>query len=333
MSKAYLGIDIGGTNTKLAIMAPRGAFSTYMIATRAKEGPERLFARIRDTVSKFPRPPRAIAAVGIGCAGLVDIEGGILESPNLPGWENTRLPRIGKRVFGVYTYADNDANAAAYGEYHQGCGMDARMFVCITLGTGVGGGIIDRGDVVRGARNFAGEIGHMTIDERGPRCKCGNRGCLEAFIGADALVREARREMRRSGSSSGGRHLGARTGLTPEHIARAARQGDRAALAVFDRAAEHLGTAVASLVNLLNPDIIGIAGGVAGGFDLMQKRLRDVVAERAFRESSRAVTIARGRLGLNAAAVGAALMARQAAKPATLRSARRARRGAHGPTR
>jgi glucokinase len=184
------------------------------------------------------------------------------------------------------------------------------MFVCITLGTGVGGGIIDRGSVVRGARNYAGEVGHMTIDERGPRCKCGNRGCLEAFVGADALVRDARHTLKRSGSS--GPLRAARSRLTPELIARAAREGDRGARAVFDRAGEHLGTAVASLINLLNPDTIGLAGGVAGGFDLMQKRLRGVVAERAFRESARAVTIARGRLGVSAAAVGAALMAREA---------------------
>lgn len=288
-----------------------------MIETRAKEGPDQLFARVRDTVSALPGPWRDIVAVGIGCAGLVDGRSGVLQcSPNLPGWARTRLSWIGRRVFGVYTYADNDANAAAYGEYHRGCGKKARMFVCITLGTGVGGGIIDRGRVVRGVRNYAGEIGHMTIDERGPLCKCGNRGCLEAFVGADALVRDARRVLRRQGPGSSSGLRDASRSLTPERIARAANNGDRAARAVFDRAAEHLGIAVASLVNLLNPDTIGLAGGVAGGFDLMHKRLRDVVAERAFRESAREVTIVRGRLGVNAAAVGAVLMAREALRDA-----------------
>jgi glucokinase len=215
---------------------------------------------------------------------------------------------------------DNDANAAAYGEYHRGCGRRSDLFVCITLGTGVGGGIVSHGEILRGSRNYAGEIGHMTVNERGPLCRCGNRGCLEAYVGAYGLVRAARRApVRKAGGIVRGSRASA--ALTPERIARAARKGDHAAREVYARAADHLGTAIATLVNVLNPDVVGVAGGVAAEFDLMEDRVRAVVAERAFPESAEAVTIVRGALGLDAASIGAALMARDASR--SVRSKRR----------
>jgi glucokinase len=324
-SGAFLGIDIGGTNTKLALVSEAGRLlARDMIETRATDGVRRLFARIGEVLPTVIGPRRSIAGVGIGCAGLVDTRSGTLRSaPNLPGWENTPVSRIGRQVFGVYTYVDNDANAAAYGEYQRGCGRRSRLFVCITLGTGVGGGIVDRGELLRGSRNYAGEIGHMTVSERGPRCKCGNRGCLEAYVGADALVRSARRILgRKPGRILRGSRAATSAPWTPEMIARAARKGDRAAREVFDRAADHLGTAIATLVNVLNPDVVGVAGGVATAFDLIENRVREVVAERAFPESAEAVAIVRGVLGFDAAAIGAALLVRDA-----VRSSRKRRKG------
>ena len=319
-NRVFLGIDIGGTNTKLALVSETGRpVARDMIETRAADGAERLFARIAEILPSVTGPRRSIAGVGIGCAGLVDTRTGRLRSaPNLPEWRNTPILRIGRQVFGVYTYIDNDANAAAYGEYQRGCGKRARLFVCITLGTGVGGGIVSHGEVLRGSRNYAGEIGHMTVNGRGPRCRCGNRGCLEAYVGAWALVRSARRIL---GPKPGGGLRGSRasTPLTPERIAGAARKGHRAAREVFVRAAEHLGTAIATLVNVLNPDVVGLAGGVATEFDLMEDRVRAVVADRAFPESVEAVKIVRGVLGLDAAAIGVALMARDAVRSSNRR--------------
>jgi len=314
-TRVLLGIDIGGTNTKLAAISARGKVVAHdMILTLAKEGPESLFTRIQQVVPSLLGPRREIAAAGLGCAGLVDAGSGRLcSSPNLPEWANTPISRICKRVLGVYTYVDNDANAAAYGEYRCGCGVGARMFICITLGTGVGGGIVSDGKILRGSHNYAGEIGHMTISEKGPRCKCGNRGCLEAFVSADALVRDATRILRRAGRSLLGMPAAKKSRvLTPEDIATAARRGDKAAQEVFDNAAQHVGIAAASLVNVLNPDRIGLAGGVASGFDLMEKRIGQVVAERAFFESAKVVTIRQAQLGFNAATIGAALMAKDA---------------------
>jgi len=310
----FLGVDIGGTNTKLALVSRRNRVVGHaMISTRASEGAKPLFVRIREALPPLLGSRRRLVAVGIGCAGLVDPKRGVVcSSPNLPTWRNTALSRIGASIFGVYTYIDNDANAAAYGEYHRGCGRSRGLLICITLGTGVGGGIVDRGEVFRGSRNFAGEIGHMTVNERGPRCKCGNRGCLEAYVGADALVRDLKRILK--GKVRSGRRGGIRTPLTPETIAHAARSGNRAARAVFDNAAEHLGTAMASLINVLNPDTICVSGGVANEFDLIVDRIRAVVDERAFPESAKLVEIKRGLLGFNAATVGAALMAKSSAE-------------------
>jgi glucokinase len=319
--EALLGIDIGGTYAKLAVVDARGRLvSRGMIETRASEGPAALFERVLDVLPGLTGPRRRIGAAGIGCAGLIDRARGYLySSPNLPQWSQSPISRIGRKVLGVYTCIDNDANVAAFGEYHRGVARRARMFVCITLGTGVGGAIVADGSIVRGASGFAGEIGHVTVNARGPRCKCGNRGCLEAYVGADALVRSARRRLR-----TGKRSLIAAGGgpLTPETIARAARRGDRIARDVLNEAAEYLGTAIASVVNLLNPDCVALAGGVAGSFDLMRRRLHEVVAERAFAESARAVRIQRGSLGVDAASIGAALMAR-----ASLRQRRDRKRG------
>lgn len=307
MSRAFLGIDIGGTNTKLAVLDARGELvSRGIVETRPQQGPEALFKRIDEAVPGLAGH-RELAAAGIGCAGLIESRRGIVHSsPNLPTFVGVRISRIASRVLGVYTCIENDANAAAYGEYTRGSGGNSQMFLCVTLGTGVGGGIVANGDILRGAGGFAGEIGHTTINERGPRCTCGNRGCLEAYVGAGRLTRRARAMMRKFPRSL----LHAEEDeLTPEVITRAARRGDAAALAVMDEAAEHLGTALASAVNLLNPDRIALGGGVAGGFDVMRKRIVATVTERAFPESARGVRIGKAKLGNTAASIGMAVIA------------------------
>jgi glucokinase len=313
----FLGVDVGGTNAKVAVLDGRGRLTARKrIPTRPSEGPEALFRRIRETLPALRGGPHRLTAVGVGCAGLIDGPRGFLySSPNLPDWTNTPIRRIAQKVFGVYTCIDNDANVAAYGEYHRGVGR-ARLLVCLTLGTGVGGGIVSEGQILRGADGYAGEIGHMTLNERGPRCKCGSRGCVEAYLGADALVAAARRRLRRTRS----RLLRPSQGsLSPQLLARAARQGDRVAIAVLEEAGGHLGTAVASIANVLNPDRVVIGGGVAGAFGIMRRRVLDVVRERAFAESARNLKVTRASLGANAAAMGAALLARSIASGATLR--------------
>jgi glucokinase len=315
----FLGVDIGGTNIKLATVNSRArVLRRWAMDTHARRGPEEAFQRIRALLPELIGARHQLAGLGVGCAGLVDIRRGtLLASPNLSAWADVSIGRIAKRLFGVQTIVDNDANAAAYGEYIRGAGRRARMFICITLGTGVGGSIIYRGQILRGADNFAGEIGHMTVSEDGPQCRCGNRGCLEAFVGSRALVASARRRLKNTrGRSSRLRCDGSGRVLTPSLIAEAARRGDRLATAVLRDAAAHLGTALASLVNIFNPDVIALSGGISGAYDLMEDTVTRVVLRRAFEASARSVTITQGQLGNDAAPIGAAVMARDGVRVA-----------------
>ncbi len=302
---------------KVAVVGTQGdVLQREAIETRAEEGPAEAFARIGARLPQLLPRDVELAGAGVGCAGLVDIAEGMLgASPNLPGWENTPLARIAGHHLGVYTIVDNDANAAAYGEYTRGAGRGSKLFVCITLGTGVGGSIIVEGRVLRGTKNYAGEVGHMTIRETGPVCKCGNRGCLEAYLGADALVQSARKRLaskKRSVLKTWTRER--RQPLSPELIAEAAEASDAAARAVFEEAGVHLGTAVASLINVLNPDVIALAGGVSAAFHLMEKSMWETIGARAFAQSAELVTVSRAELGTDAGVIGMAMMAQEAVR-------------------
>ncbi len=308
----FLGLDIGGTNIELVALGRGGRVIAHRsIPCDAGKGPEDAFKRIATTASSLVAAKQPFLAAGVACAGLVDpVKGRLHSSPNLPAWANAPLSRIARGCLGVHSVVDNDANAAGYGEYHRGCGGGRGTLVCITLGTGVGGSIVTDGRLLRGSKNFAGEIGHMTLCEAGPRCHCGNRGCLEAYVGAYALIREARRRLSERRSRYLSRWVDGGRVLTPKLIAEAASLGDRAARDVFEEAGAHLGTAIASVINIFNPDVIALAGGVSKGFHLMKPRVEDEIRKRAFPESRRVARITRARLGTRAAAIGAALLAR-----------------------
>ncbi len=307
----YVGIDIGGTNIKIATISARGrVLARGIVATSPRLGPEAAFERIGSALETLTRG-REVTAVGVGCAGLIDpVRGVVRSSPNLPGWENAPLGRIAKRILGVYTVVDNDATTAAWGEYRCGTHRGCRSLVFITLGTGVGGGIILDGRIVRGAGNFGGEVGHMTVDPNGPRCRCGNRGCLEAFAGSYGLQRATKALLSEKRSRYLGPWLAAGRRFTPLLLAEAAGRGDSVAKAVFRIAGEALGTAIASLVNVFNPDAVVIGGGVSASFDLFSPHVLRTVRRRAFAEPAAMVRIERSSLGNDATVVGAAMFAR-----------------------
>ncbi|HXV13902.1 MAG TPA: ROK family protein, partial [Candidatus Krumholzibacteria bacterium] len=211
---------------------------------------------------------------------------------------------------------ENDATSAAFGESFVR-GERGRDLVFITLGTGVGGGIVADGKVVRGAAGFGGEIGHMTVDPNGPRCRCGSRGCLEAYAGAYGILRAARAAAKSRGRSRSplARRLAGR-GVTARDVMDAARRGDGVGREAARVAGEHLGLAIASMLNVLNPSVVVIGGGVAGGFDVLEPHARRTVARFAFPDAVRAARIERSRLGNDAAVVGAAMLARLGTRPA-----------------
>jgi glucokinase len=304
----YIGIDIGGTNIKVAAVSARGrVLARGVIDTEAPRGAARAFRRIHDAARQLAGGA-GVDAVGIGCAGLIDTRRGALHaSPNLKAWEGAPIARIARRYFGVPVIVDNDATSAAFGESFVR-GPRGRDLVLIAMGTGVGGGIVADGAVVRGASGFGAEIGHITVDAAGPPCRCGKRGCLEAFAGAYGIVRTARGLMRgrRRGLLAGG-EFGA------WRVFAAARRGDAVARETARITGEHLGVAIAIILNTLNPSAVVLGGGVAGGWDVLEPHTRRAVARHAFRETIAAARIEKARLGNDAAVVGAAMLARERA--------------------
>jgi glucokinase len=306
-----LGVDIGGTNIKIAAVAPGGrVLARGVIETIAAEGPARAFRRIH-AAARTLAGASGVAAVGIGCAGLIDGRSGILRtSPNLPAWEGAPLARLARRYFSVPVAIENDATCAAFGESFVR-GARGRNLVAITLGTGVGGGIVVDGRIVRGVSGFGGEIGHMTVDPAGPRCRCGARGCLEAYAGSYGIVAAARRAMH-----ARGKKRGAMGRATARDVLDAARAGDPACRAAVREAGEHLGIAIASILDILNPSVVVIAGGIAGSFDVLEPHVRRAVLAHAFRQTAADAAIERSRLGNDAAVIGAAMLARALVRPA-----------------
>ncbi|HEX6791907.1 MAG TPA: ROK family protein, partial [Candidatus Krumholzibacteria bacterium] len=283
--KQLLGIDIGGTNIKIATVAPDDGtvIRRGLIETSASEGAARAFKRIHAAARSLGSD--GIDAVGIGCAGLFDERRGVLTaSPNLKEWEHAPLARIASRTFSVPILIQNDASCAAYGEaaVRRARGRD---LILITLGTGVGGGIVMDGHLVRGANGYGGEIGHISVDPDGPLCRCGSRGCLEAFAGSYGIVRAARA------------HGGPKGRLTAWDVTLAAREGKLWAKAAIREAGTALGIAIGILLNTLNPSVIVLGGGGAGGFDLLEPHVRRALVRHAFRETITAARIERARLG------------------------------------
>jgi glucokinase len=311
-----VGVDVGGTNIKIASVGRAGrVLARGIIDTAPADGPEAAMARVAAALPTVVGA-RAVDAVGLGCAGLVDSRRGrLLASPNLKRWEGSPIGRIARRAFGVYTIVENDATAAAYGEYRAGANRGCRHLVFITLGTGVGGGVISDGRVIRGAGGYGGEVGHVAVDPDGPRCRCGSRGCLEAYAGSYALARRVRELLGERRSRYLTRWVqDERRQPTPRLVMEAARRGDSVASRAIREMGERLGVAVATLVNLFNPEVVVIGGGVSASFDLISPHVERVVAARAFSESAAMARIERSALGNDATAVGAAMIARDAVR-------------------
>lgn len=282
-----LGIDIGGTKSIVGVVERSGkVLATRRIETPGSLGPERALALIKSAARETVEASGAsIDAIGIGCGGPLDRKAGVLHTvPNLPGWAGICLTRVFSDEFGVPAYLDNDATAAAIGEFYFGAGKGVDDLVYFTVSTGIGGGIIAGGKPYRGHGDNAGEFGHQKIRPDGPPCPCGDHGCLEALASGTSIARIARE----------GLHDGARSALldwvstpdevTAEMVARAAREGDEFASRVWFEAMENLGLGVANVVNVLNPRLVILGGGVTKAGEVMVfEPVRKVVRERAMR--------------------------------------------------
>ncbi len=313
-----LAIDIGGTKIRTAIISETGQIlAKEDCLTLADEGLEpvtgRLLSGIDRLLTQRNIDPAQLHSISIAAAGAIDVlKGLITSSPNLPGWHNVPLRDIVKSRCKVNTFLINDASAAALGEHQFGAGRGANNLILLTVGTGIGGGIIIDGRLYLGQSGSAGEIGHMTIDVNGTRCNCGNTGCLETLASGPAMAQEAVRRIEQGEKSSLTGIVDGEIGnITAEKIEVAAQGGDSLASEVISQAATYLGIGLANLVNIFNPEMIIVGGGVSEMGELLLEPARQVVKERAFELSARAVRIVRAQLGDDSGLLGAAAFAFQ----------------------
>ena len=315
MKKYSIGIDIGGTNITVALIAEKGEIVRKIrFPTRAKEGKSKTIKRIIKALDVVIRDLRlnSIEGIGIGAAGDIDQNRGIIRfSPNL-SWKNVPIVRLIKKEFKMKVILDNDANAAAWATYILEIRRKVKNLLCVTLGTGVGGGLILNGKIYHGASGSAGEIGHITLNPQGQRCKCGNYGCLETYIGSNYIVEKAIREIKKGEKSLiekiAGRNLKA---ITSETIQAAALKGDKLAKRIWKEAGEHLGIALSGVINLLNPGIIVFGGGVAKAGELIFTPMKAEIKKRTFRIPFEKVKFTRTKFGEDLGVIGAALLTLQ----------------------
>jgi glucokinase len=296
MSGLSVGIDVGGTFAKIALVTPAGdVVRSVSIPTDPRHAPAEFVRHVVGALKGW-----RYESLGLGVAGGLDEETGtLLFSPNLKRWIGFSFKREFERCLKVPTVADNDANVAVWGGYSVGLKKKPRCVVGVTLGTGVGGGLIIDRKLHRGATGGAGEIGHHVIEAGGALCRCGRRGCLEAYAGTFALQRFARRFMKRPPSP-----------LTPKAIADAARAGNAGARRVWREAGAYLGIGLANMVMVLNPDAVIVLGGVARAGDLILDPVRRVFDAQPFREPFEAVELSMPE-DREWGCVGAALLARE----------------------
>lgn len=306
MKKLVIGIDMGGTNVRLALVSSDGTVINSMRnKTSAQEGKDAIISRLSSASSELVAEGRDlgnVVGVGIGAPGL--IENGVVRcSPNLPGWKEVPLQKLLEEALSLPVVLENDANAVAYGEKSFGAGKGFASLICITLGTGVGGGVILDGKIWRGAFGMAGEIGHMVVEPEGLKCSCGNRGCLETYASATAIVRAANEAVSKGDASWD------RDNLTAEVLEASARRGDKAAAALFSSAGRYLGIGIASLLHILNPELVIIGGGVSKAWDLFYPSMTEEIYKRCFREIVERTKILPATLGDSAGILGAARLA------------------------
>lgn len=300
MSGGIVGVDVGGTWTKIGLVGPDGRVSRLIrIATGADSSPMDFVRRVSEAVGGW-----RFRGLGLGLAGGVDEKtGALFFAPNLKPWVGFPFRRAFARVLRVPVVAENDANAAVWGGYVVALGKKPRHVIGLTLGTGVGGGLILDGRLYRGASRSAGEVGHQTLSPRGPLCPCGKRGCLEAYAGTSGIQRAARRWMRRVPRP-----------LTPKAIADAAKAGDYGARRAWNEVGGWLGLGIANLALVYNPEAVLLLGGVAGAGRLILDPVERVLDAQPFRRPFSKLTLSApggGEWGC----LGAAMLCREVPPP------------------
>jgi glucokinase len=312
-----VGVDLGGTNVRTAVYDREGAIrSRQQAPIEAARGPDAGLDHISTLIETALRDaePVSLQAIGIGSTGPLDRARGAIQNPwTLPTWKDVDIVSPLSTHFRVPVVLENDADAAALGEYWQGAGKGVRRLCALTVGTGVGAGFILDGSIYRGWRGLHGEVGHQVLDPNGPECYCGAHGCMEVLIGGPALGKLAREKAAASENSlmwemAGGTidRIDARTAMD------AARRGDPAALEVARHAGKYLGLGLVNIIAFLAPEVIVLSGSVMSSYDLLQPMVNEILERHSVLMPSREVRIVPAQLGDNAGVCGAALTALQA---------------------
>jgi glucokinase len=309
-----IGIDLGGSNVRTAVVNAQGRMlARDQDITPARERSEAIVRAVLESVTRVLEKAHMAAsdlgAVGLACAGLSSPETGILyTSPNLPGLKDVPLADLVEKELGKKVLLMNDANAAAIGELHLGAARGARNFIYITISTGIGGGVIIDGKIYTGSIGFASEPGHMVIDDEGPVCYCGSKGCWETLASGTALERYARQCIEEGRKTSILDYAdGDAERVTAEDVHKAAQAGDALANEVIARTAYYVGVGLANLINIFNPELIVIGGGLSNIGDMLLKPAYDEAKRRAFPQIYQAVRFARAELGDDSGLLGAAI--------------------------
>ena len=327
-----IGVDLGGTQIRTAVMRGPHLLSRIGLLTAEQPGPDKVISRmiqaVHQAVNEAGVSLKQIMGIGIGAPGPLNRKTGVLFCPpNLPGWQDTPLRDIFYEHFRCPVHVENDANVAALGEYMFGAGQGSKDVAYITVSTGIGGGIIANGQLLTGTIGTAAELGHMTIDWHGPRCPCGNIGCLESLASGTAIAQRANEQIAldKSGSAAlvtfalgkqphkigtGTQYNSQGLSTTPIHVdammvAQAAASGIPLAREIIGSAAEALGVGLVNIIHIFNPEVLILGGGVTQiGEPLLGPALR-IVEERALRASRESVRIVLADLGSDAGLIGA----------------------------
>ncbi|WP_290663418.1 ROK family protein [Ignavibacterium sp.] len=307
--KFAVGVDLGGTNIKIGIVSHSGKIvSKTSIKTDAHLGPKVIIKNIKKGISELLRNNKyKITGIGIGAPGVVSIKKGIVRNPpNLPGWEEVALGSIIKKEFGIKVNVENDANAAAVGELIFGAGKKYNSFVMVTLGTGVGGGIVFNRKIFRGEIGGAGEIGHVCIDPNGPRCNCGSTGCIEAYAGNHYIKEAVKKDLPNHSSSKIWELIGNDLEkVSPRIIQLAAELGDVYAREIIHDLGIKLGIAFTSISNILDIGTFIIGGGVAGFGKPLLTTIKSTMISRVLTPLKHRIVIVPAKLKNEAGILGA----------------------------
>lgn len=307
-----IGVDLGGTNLKLGLVSRSGKIvDRITLPTEAEKGPKHIIKSIKKGIKELKqRNDKKLIGVGIGAPGVISLKKGTVENPpNFPGWGKVHLGKLLEKSTGMKIIVENDANTAAIGEMIFGNGQKFNSFIMITLGTGVGGGIILNKKLFRGDTGAAGEIGHISIDYKGHPCNCGSIGCIETYCGNSYLIKRVESELQEFSDSIINKLL-SEPGkvLSPKLISEALRQKDKFAEMIINRMGEELGAALASSANLLDVCTFIIGGGVSGFGKQLFNSVESTLRKRVLKSLTSRVKVVPAKLKNESGIKGAAAL-------------------------